>query len=217
MDTKLNSDFSKSERVLGSEILPLIEKRGYVPLQNKNGIDLLGPATDHCDPNGPSKIGFINYQESNRAVANWDFYGTDKFFAILRGANTKLRRSADIFSKVGTRFNYAFVDVIEEGQRVVKNLVDRKHMFSGSMPTAFYYDKPEKVKRFRSLLNLAQVGLGFLPIPGWIKGQVDGFIESLYVQQKLTEGALIGYFESNGQTNMVEVLRKQQVNPYILY
>jgi len=60
MDTKLNSDFSKSERVLGSEILPLIEKRGYVPLQSKTGIDLLGPATDHRDPNGPSRIGFIN-------------------------------------------------------------------------------------------------------------------------------------------------------------
>lgn len=164
-----------------------------------------------------SKIGFINYQESNRAAANWDFYGTDKFFAILRGANTKLRRSGAVFEKIGTRFNFSFVEVVEDGQRVVKNLIDRKHMFSGAMPTAFYYDKPEKVKRFRSLLNLAQVGLGFLPIPGWLKGQVNNFVDSLYVQQKLTEGALVGYFESNQDFNMVEILRAQQVNPYLMF
>ena len=85
------------------------------------------------------------------------------------------------------------------------------------MSTAYNYDKPNKVKRFRSLLNIAQVGLGFIPIPGWLKGQVEGFISSFYVEQKRNEGALIGYFESNGNTEMTKKLLSQSLNPYIQF
>ncbi|MEX1098853.1 MAG: hypothetical protein WEB87_00420, partial [Bacteriovoracaceae bacterium] len=108
-------------------------------------------------------------------------------------------------------------EVVEEGERVVKNLVDTKHMFSGKAATAYNYAKPNKIKRTRALLNLGEVGLGFLPIPGWIKAQAESFLESFYVQQRLTEGALVGYFESTGDSVMARTIKNQMANPYIIF
>jgi len=161
-----------------------------------------------------SRIGAINLPESNRANDNWARYGLDKFYAMVRMANNKLRRSQSTYD-VKARYNYAFFEAIEDGERVIKNLVNNQHMFSGKMATAYNYDKPNEVKRFRTLLNLGQVGLGFLPLPGWLKGQVDNFIESYYVEQKRLEGALIGHFEMTGNTQMVQNIKMQLVNPYI--
>jgi hypothetical protein len=164
-----------------------------------------------------SRIGAINYGESNRAAANWTDFGINKFFTMVRGANTRIRRTNSTYDQVNARYNYAFVEVVEKGERVVKNLIDNKHTFSSKAPTAYNYDKPGKVKRTRALLNLAQVGLGFLPIPGWLKGQVDSFLESFYVKQKLTEGALVGYFEEQGNMVMAKKIKAQMINPYIQF
>lgn len=164
-----------------------------------------------------SRIPMTGYAESNRAANNWEMYGLDKFFAVVRTGNNRIRNGALIYDKMGPKYNFAFVEVKEEGEKVVKNLVNNKHMLSSKMATAYNYAKPNKVKRFRALLNLGQVGLGFLPIPGWIKSTVEGFVESYYVDQKRTEGALVGYFESTGNTQMFNAIMKQNINPYLVY
>lgn len=164
-----------------------------------------------------ARIPATGYGESNAAVANWDRYGLNKFYAVVRNGNYRIRTGEPTIDGFGPKYNYAFTEVKEDGERVVKNLVDTKHMFSGKMATAYNYAKPNKIKRTRSLLNLGQVGLGFLPIPGWIKSAVGGFVESFYVKQKLTEGALVGYFESNGNQKMFEAIMKQNINPYLKY
>lgn len=164
-----------------------------------------------------SRIAALNYFESNRAASNWLRYGTDNFFTMLRSCNSKIRLTASTYDNVNGRYNYAFVEVVEEGEKVVKNLVDSKHMFSAKAATAYNYAKPNKIKRTRSLLNLGELGLGFLPIPGWIKAQVEGFLESFYVKQRITEGALVGYFESQGNMVMARKVKNQMANPYILF
>lgn len=163
-----------------------------------------------------SRISAVNYRESNSAAANWAKYGLSKFYATVRTANNKLRRSSRTLEAV-QRYNFAFFEAKEDGQRVVKNLIHTKHSWSGKMAIAYYYDEPNKVKRFRSLLNLGQLGLGFLPIPGWLKGQAESFIESYYVEQKRLEGALVGYFESQSDTLMAKNIGRQLINPYILF
>ena len=40
---------------------------------------------------------------------------------------------------------------------------------------------------------------------------------SFYVEQKLTEGALVAYFESNGNQQMFQAIMKQNINPYLVY
>ena len=164
-----------------------------------------------------SRISALNLPESNKAASNWLRYGSDNFFNIVRSANTKIRRSASTYDSVSTRYNYAFVEVVENGEKLVKNLVDGKHMFSSKASTAYNYTKPNQIKRTRALLNIGELALGFLPIPGWIKSQVEGFVESFYVQQRLTEGALVGYFESNGNSAMARTIKNQMANPYIIF
>ncbi len=161
-----------------------------------------------------SKIGIINFRESNRAAANWDKYGADKFFTVVRASNTRLRRASYNRS---SRINYAFAHGEVNGQKVILDTINNRHMFDFSMPVAFYYDKPSKVKRFRGLLSLANAGLGFLPIPGWIKSNVQNFIESFYIEQRKNEGALFGFFESIQNTDMVNAIKDQNKNPYILF
>jgi hypothetical protein len=162
-----------------------------------------------------SRIAALNFPESNNAANNWTDYGFNKFFTMVRTANTRIRRTTTSYDSINGRYNYAFVEVVEKGERVVKNLIDNKHMFSSKAPTAYNYDRPGKVKRTRALLNLGQVGLGFLPIPSWLKTQAQSFIESFYVKQKLTEGALVAYFEEQGNMNMARTIKAQMINPYI--
>ena len=164
-----------------------------------------------------SRIAAINLPESNNAAANWTDYGFNKFFTMVRGANTRIRRTNSTYDAVNGRYNFAFVEVVEDGERVVKNLIDNKHSFSTKAPTAYNYDNPQKIKRTRALLNLGQLALGFLPIPGWLKDQAQNFLESFYVSQKLTEGALVGYFEENGNMNMAKKIKAQNINPYIQF
>ena len=164
-----------------------------------------------------SRISALNLPESNNAARNWTNYGFDKFFTMVRGANTRIRRTNSTYDQVNKRYNFAFVEVVEDGERVVKNLIDNMHSFSTKAPTAYNYDNPNKVRRTRSLLNLGQVALGFLPIPGWLKDQAQNFLESFYVQQKLTEGALVGYFEEQGDARMAKAIKSQNINPYLKF
>ncbi|MBC76985.1 MAG: hypothetical protein CME64_13310 [Halobacteriovoraceae bacterium] len=164
-----------------------------------------------------SRISAMNLPESNAAASNWTRYGVNKFFTVLRSCNTKIRRTSRKYDSVNERYNFAFVEVVEEGNRVVKNLLNNGHSFSSKASTAYDYSNPNKVRRFRALLNLGELGLGFLPIPGWIKSNVESFIESFYVEQRLTEGALVGYFESNGDMKMAKKITNQMSNPYLIF
>ena len=163
-----------------------------------------------------SRISALSYWESNNAASNWEAYGLNKFYAMVRMANNKIRRASNHYDSVNLRYNFAFVEVVEEGERVVKNLLHNQHMFSSKSATAYNYDRPLRVKRNRALLNLAQVGLGLIPIPGWIKSQVDGFINSLYKEQQRLEGALIAYFDTENNLEMKEKIFNQILNPFIV-
>ncbi|MBD67163.1 MAG: hypothetical protein CME62_18325 [Halobacteriovoraceae bacterium] len=164
-----------------------------------------------------SRISALNLPESNRAADNWTRYGLNKFYETVRYANNWLRSENGTFDQIGKRYNFAFVEVVENGKRVVKNLVQTKHSFSFQMATAYYVDEPGKVRRFRSLLNLAQFGFSFISLPSWLKNQVNGFVDSYYKEQQLLEGALIGHFEMNGQPSMASQLRSQIINPYMKF
>jgi hypothetical protein len=114
------------------------------------------------------------------------------------------------------KLNLAFASVNHEGIRKIYHLNHSAHMLSMKPALAFDYSKPERVKRFRSLLNIGGVALGFLKLPGGIKSAVDNFIKSLYVKQVRTEGALVGYFESTGDTQMRKAIFSQRSNLYIV-
>lgn len=166
------------------------------------------------------KIQATNLPESNRAARDWMNYGQNNFYMMVRQGNGRVRDWADpIFGGRFTaikKLDYAFAEVSEANVRKIYHLHVNAHQFSSKPALAYDYSQPNRVKRTRALLNLAGVGLGFLPIPEWIKGNVQNFIKSLYVEQVRMEGALAGYFEMNSNSDMLSKVYGQRTNFYIV-
>ena len=171
-----------------------------------------------CSSIWESRIPWSGLQESRAAQANWENYGFNKFYALVRSANTRARDLEWNGTPMGEKLNYGFrvatIKVKDQDHKVILNLVDNKHMLSFKPAVAYWFDKPEKVERTRSLLRLAQIGISFIPISDGIKNIANQFINSLYVRQKQTEGALYGYFEAQQMSSEARQIFFQNLNPY---
>jgi hypothetical protein len=161
------------------------------------------------------RIELTNIFESNRAAKDWLNYGMDLFYKSVRAGNTKINSWKGMFSDI-EKLNFAFAKVTDQSNSKIYHLHHNLHQFSKKPSLAFDYARPELVKRNRMFLNIAGLALGFVRIPIQIKSNIDNFIKSFYVSQVRTEGALIGYFESQGDLEMIDFIFSQRANPYIL-
>ncbi len=166
------------------------------------------------------RIDAMSIFESNRAARDWPNYGMDNFYRIVRSGNSRIRDWAGPLSTMNfqdiKKLNYGFALVSQEGVRRIYHLHLKAHMFSSAPALAYDYSNPNRVKRNRAHLNIAGVALGFINIPVWLKSNVDSFIKSVYVEQVRMEGALVGYFESTGDSKMIERIYSQRANFYIV-
>lgn len=166
------------------------------------------------------RIDATDLLSSNRAARDWMNFGMNNFYTQVRAANTRIRTWEGPLSN--TRFqdikklNFAFASVSNEGARMIYHLHHAGHTFTSKPALAYDYSNPKRVKRNRALLNIGGVALGFIQMPGWLKGNIDNFLKSFYVQQVRTEGALVGYFESTGDTAMINKIYAQRANFYIV-
>lgn len=161
-----------------------------------------------------SRIPWFAFWESNAAKQGWAKYGVNKFYANVRLANNRLRANRSRYSRRGTRLNFAFQEVVEKNENVIVNLFDTNDMFNSKPAEAYNLDNPQKIARKRMVLQLAGLGLSFLSLPSWIKDIADGYIKSHYEKQRITEGSLYGYFESQEDLQMQEAIIKQYQNPF---
>lgn len=161
-----------------------------------------------------SRIPWFAVWESKNAKKNWANYGVNKFFQEFRMATNKLRSKGALYTQMGERVNYAFQEVVYKGESVIVNLVDKESMFNSMPAVAYSYDRPNRVLRKRSVLQLGQLGLSFLTINGTIKDMATNFIKSFYENQTLTEGALYAHFDIQNNEFMKKELKKQTVNPF---
>ncbi|MDO9181185.1 MAG: hypothetical protein Q7U04_02195 [Bacteriovorax sp.] len=161
-----------------------------------------------------SRIQWYAFWESNAAKNNWTKYGVNNFYLNFRMGSTNLKNAQSIYSEVSDRMNFAFQKVTYNNEKVVVNLFNKESMFQNRPAVAYNYDRPTQVVRKRIVLNLAQLGLSFVPVSAVIKDNVSLFIKSFYEQQKITEGALYGFFESNGNSQGQTQVRAQYLNPF---
>lgn len=161
-----------------------------------------------------SRIPWYAYWESGKAKSTWMTYGTDNFYAGFRLASAKLRSSGALYTEITERMNYAFQKVTYNNEKVVINLFDNEGTFINRPAVAFNYDRPTQIARKRVMLNMAELGLSFISLPASLKDTASNFMKSFYVNQKITEGALYGYFESMGETQGMGVLKAQYLNPF---
>jgi hypothetical protein len=166
------------------------------------------------------RIDATNFIESNKAARDWLNYGMNNFYMTVRSGNSRIREWQGPLTNVRfqniKKLNFNFVEVTEDGARKIYHLHKSAHQFSSRPALAFDYSNPSRVKRNRALLNLGGVAIGFIKLPGWLKGSVETFIKSFYVEQVRLEGALIGYFESTGDSVMIEKIYSQRSNYYIV-
>lgn len=161
-----------------------------------------------------SRIVWWNYFESDAARSTWAKYGINKFYQNFRLASATLRDHSGTYSSLDERMNYAFQKVTLNNEKVAINLFDKEGMFFNTPAVAYNFDRPTVVARKRVLLNLAQLGLSFVPLSAYLKDTATNFIKSFYEKQRLTEGALFGYLESMGQKDHQEKLVEQYMNPF---
>lgn len=166
------------------------------------------------------RIDATDILSSNKAAKDWLNFGVNKFYAQVRSGNTRIRDWQSPFSGVAfedvKKVNFAFAEATQQGSKRIFHLHLNAHQFSSKPALAYDYSNPKRVKRNRALLNLGGVALGFIQMPGWIKGNIDNFIKSFYVEQVRMEGALIGYFESTGNQAMINRIYAQRANFYIV-
>jgi hypothetical protein len=166
------------------------------------------------------RIDVTGFAESQKASADWQNYGINKFYISVRAGNSKIREWISPLSSLGfqnvKKLNFAFASVTEAGGKKIYHLHHNAHQFSSKPSLAYDYSKTNRVKRNRQLLNIAHVAIGFITMPDILKGSIENFIKSFYVQQVRHEGALIGYFESTGDVNMINSIFSQRENLYIL-
>lgn len=161
-----------------------------------------------------SRIPWFAFWESRAAQANWDKFGVNKFFTAIRFNNNRFRRMRTTFAGVGQRLNYAFQEVTLENENVVLNLFNTDNMFSRNLAVAYNRDNPGKTLRKRMVVQLAELGLSFLPLPSFIKNLGEDYMQSFYKEQVLIEGALYGHFETIGDQEGLRRLRVQVLNPF---
>lgn len=161
-----------------------------------------------------SRIPWYAFWESSAAKSNWTKYGVNNFYTNFRAASAKLRNSTKNYPEVFDRLNYAFNEVNFNGEKVIINLFDNEGIFTNRPAIAYNYTKPTQVVRKRIMLSLAELGLSFVPLSDMIKSNVATFIKSYYENQRLTEGALFGYFETNEDHSAMNQLKLQYLNPF---
>lgn len=161
-----------------------------------------------------SRIPWYAFWESSSAKGNWMKYGVDNFYGNFRAATARLQKAGAIYTSVDDRMNYAFQKVTYNNEKVVVNLFDNESMFQSRPAVAYNYDRPTQIARKRVMLTLAQLGLSFVPLNASIKDTAGNFIKSYYAKQKITEGALYGYFESMGDDSGLRQVKVQYMNPF---
>ncbi|MBC7429062.1 MAG: hypothetical protein H7336_10650 [Bacteriovorax sp.] len=161
-----------------------------------------------------SRIPWFAFWESSAAKGNWMKYGVDSFYGNFRAATTSLTKAGTLYTSVDERMNFAFNKVTFNNEKVVVNLFDKESMLQNRPAVAYNYDRPTQIARKRVMLTLAQLGLSFVPMSAAIKDTAGNFIKSYYANQKITEGALYGYFESMGEGAGMKQVKVQYMNPF---
>ncbi len=163
-----------------------------------------------------SRISWTGWSESGYASENWDIFGWDKFYRLVRASDRAMKESSDRYSAGMKKINFSFASVTENDEAKIVNLLCPAHMFTKRPATAIYMNKPQKILIERRLLGLANAAVNFLPIPGFLKSLTESVLNSFYVNQASTEGAMAAYFETKEDFKKAQIIYQQSMNPFIL-
>jgi hypothetical protein len=162
-----------------------------------------------------SRIQWWKFWERVKAIKTWDTYGDHKHLDDLILSESRKNKRDEDLDAWGVPMGMIFHDGELKGKGRVVNLLDKRHLFSKKLSFAVDKESPKKIGIVRLVYFLMQIGMKFVPVPA-VSSVFDFFMNSMYVQQRQTEGAVYGYYRDNDDLDMARIISFQSINPFVI-
>lgn len=150
-----------------------------------------------------SRIAFYNLIKRQKALKAWATYGNKEQSKWMKKCkNTKATVLQACFTHKDGR---------------IYNLVDKKHILSRKPSVAFNYNNPKGVGDDRWMILAAKLALKLAPIPSLVTKPVEKWLESLYADQRRTEGLLYGSAYLAGENSLAAWVKRNTANPTLKF
>jgi hypothetical protein len=102
----------------------------------------------------------------------------------------------------------------ETGNKQIVNLYRKKSYFSSRPSLSYDQERPDFLRKKRRLYKIINLAQNLIPLP-IIGSLMKNYNDKRFEKQIMEEGILYGQFEIDSDVTMLEVLRKQTLNPLI--
>lgn len=147
-----------------------------------------------------------------------DFAGfyESKIKKVRKKVRKRMRKNADRYSgrvEYLNDFQGWWTDR-KTGSRQIVNLFRKKSYFSSRPSVAYDQDRPDFLRKKRRLYKIINLAQNLIPLP-IIGSLIKNYNDKRFEKQIMEEGILYGQFEMQNDFTVLEVLRKQTLNPLI--
>ncbi len=154
-----------------------------------------------------SRLNWRDFSQLRSMTSHWNAYGTTKYNKSYESYSNRLISFSTQFDSQAKRVGFMMADVYQDGSRKIVNLKDKNNRFDSSLSNAFYFDSPMRITRTRLLIKLSKAGLEMVKLPGFIKKEVTKYLDSMYKEQAISEGELVGFFQDMGEEKYEEIIK----------
>lgn len=153
---------------------------------------------------------------SDQAQRNWKDFGAIRMTKDRATCDARLARYRAEYEPVGAPLNFVFYPATHSSHAVIINTRNARSKIDHRPSLALHLSKPTHLRNVRSAFELVLLGLNLAPVPGPAQAVFRWFLESHYIPQIRSEGALFAHLESSGAKARARTVIKQSVNPFLL-
>ena len=153
--------------------------------------------------------------KADDAREDWDVYGAEETKRRVRVVTSRVSRYEDEFEAVhGAKALYHMSVSNKDGVKQIYNFFDKRKFLDSRPSLSFDTQKTSRIRLKRVAYEILKLSSTAIPVPG-IGYLYRKYLESATKKQIKREGALFALSEVEGDTQMMELLRKQAVNPFL--
>ena len=161
-----------------------------------------------------TKIEWYEFWEALKLKTNWSNFGSNSLKREFSTCTTRFKKYYDSKNKY-QHYDYKFTEVVSSNSSKVFNFLNRKSRLSNAPSLAYSESDPNQLLVERILFEVIKMSLEISPIPGVATAPLNWFINSMYKNQTLNEGALLAHYESMGEFEHANIVIRQSLNPFI--
>jgi hypothetical protein len=155
------------------------------------------------------RIAWMNVIEAQKARLTWGTYGAGKLASEKASAAARFNRWSGSWDETIGYAGYGFVGIRQGARFEIRSLLAGASRFSGMPALTWDFSDSSFVYRMRVLCLAATLGAYFLPVPSPVKLAFEDLMDSFYIPQLKTEGALWAFDQAQGDLEGAAGLRRQ--------